>query len=78
MNHNSNLKSATFNNGKQNGMFILNSSNVTNVNGHFEEFVSSNTNISENFKKDCVSNNQYLKDSNYGINCKCLLLLFST
>lgn len=75
MNHNSNLKPGSFINGKQNGMFNLNSSNAINSGGHYEEFVSNNTNISENFKKDCVSNNQYLKDSNYGINCKFLLFL---
>lgn len=70
-NNHLNLKSMNF--GKQNGIGIVNSFNVNNLNGNFEEFVTSYSNISELFKKDLVSNNQYVRDSNYGINCKIYL-----
>lgn len=58
---------------KQNGIGIVNSLNANNLNGNFEEFVTSYSNISELFKKDLVSNNQYVRDSNYGVNCKIFL-----
>lgn len=70
-NNHPNLKSMNF--GKQNGIGIVNSLNANNLNGNFEEFVTSYSNISELFKKDLVSNNQYVRDSNYGVNCKIFL-----
>ena len=70
-NNHPNLKSMNF--GKQNGIGMVNSINTNNLNGNFEEFVTSYSNISELFKKDLVSNNQYVRDSNYGVNCKIFL-----